>query len=103
MRRRTFLIGFCLGISAPAAAQKDRAKQVGVLFPGEWGPERLELFKHALAKNGGGNASILVRNAEGDPNRLREFAREYASTEVDAYSRANSRSRRADEHKSELQ
>jgi hypothetical protein len=44
MRRRTFLTGFCLGISAPAAAQKDRAKQVGVLFPGEWGSERLELF-----------------------------------------------------------
>jgi hypothetical protein len=44
MRRRTFLIGFCLGISAPAAAQKGRAKQVGVLFPGEWGSERLELF-----------------------------------------------------------
>src|SRR5215213_4172597 len=84
MRRRTFLIGFCLGISPPAAAQKGRAKQVGVLFPGEWGPERLELFKHALAKNGGGNASIIVRNAEGDPNRLRGFAREFARTEVDS-------------------
>ena len=84
MRRRTFLIGFCLGIPAPAAAQKGRAKQVGVLFPGEWGSERVELFKHALAENGGGTASIIVRNAEGDPNRLREFAREFARTEVDS-------------------
>src|SRR3954471_17894087 len=83
MRRRTFLIGFCLGISAPAAAQKGRAKQVGVLFPGEWGSERVELFKHALAENGGGTASIIVRNAEGDPNRLLYFNREVAPAHVD--------------------
>ena len=37
-----------------------------------------------LQRNGGGNASIIVRNAEGDPNRLREFAREFARTEVDS-------------------
>src|SRR4051794_14454421 len=95
MRRRTFLIGLCLGISAPAAAQKGRAKQVGVLFPGEWGSERLELFKHALAKHGGGNALIIVRNAEGDPNRLREFAREFVRTEVDAILAIGSASLRA--------
>jgi putative ABC transport system substrate-binding protein len=84
VRRRTFLIGFCLGICAPAAAQTGRAKQVGVLFPGEWGSERLELFKHALAESGGGDASIILRNAKGDPNQLRGFAREFARTEVDA-------------------
>jgi putative tryptophan/tyrosine transport system substrate-binding protein len=95
MRRRTLLIAFCLGFRAPAGAQTGRAKQVGVLFPGEWGAERLELFMHALAKNGGGNASIIVRNAEGDPNRLREFAREFARTEVDAILAIGSASLRA--------
>jgi hypothetical protein len=76
MRRREVLTGFCAGICAPAAAQIARAKQVGVLFPGEWGVERLELFEHAVAKSGSGSISVVVRNAQGDPQRLRAFAQE---------------------------
>jgi putative ABC transport system substrate-binding protein len=95
MRRREFVLGAVAGACTPAAAQSTRAKQVGVLFPGQWGSERLELFKHALARSGGGSASVIVRDAEGDPKRLDDFAREFARAEVDAILAIGSASLRA--------
>jgi len=95
MRRRTFLIGFCSGIWAPAAAEGPRAKQVGVLFPGQWGLERLELFKHAVAKSGSGNISVTVRDADGDPEQLYAFAREFERAAMDVILAIGSASLRA--------
>jgi putative ABC transport system substrate-binding protein len=95
MRRREALAWICLGACAPASAQTARQKHVGVLFPGEWGSERLELFRYGVARSGHPSISVLVRNAQGDPRKLYAFARELAAGEVDLILAIGSASLRA--------
>jgi putative ABC transport system substrate-binding protein len=73
----------CVAACAPGSAQTGRQKRVGVLFPGEWGAERLELFKHGVASGGQPNISVLVGDARGDPQKLRALVAEFLAQDVD--------------------
>src|SRR3954467_15693713 len=90
MRRRFLALGLCL-LAAPLATEAQLAGKVyriGFLYPGAqaFGAARLAQVQQGLRELGyveGQNTVFEVRWAEGDPERLAQYAAELARLKVD--------------------
>jgi putative tryptophan/tyrosine transport system substrate-binding protein len=85
MRRRDVLrfAGAAAAASWPLAVkaqQKAGPRKVGILFPGELGPQREKLIAEGLASELGGETFVLViRSSKGDDQLLAKYAVELAA------------------------
>ena len=71
-------------VTVAHAQQSAQPKQVGILFPGQLGTERLELIKVGLSRSHGTALTVTVREARGEAGKLKPLAEELVKARVDA-------------------